>query len=153
MMRVLGLLFLISGLVGCKDESTNPGNTPPPSLTSRVSGCVGLDRPREGALDSLFTYSFHQNLDMSFSIITDCCSDSSRFTVSYGFRDDTIIISIVNTAISVCNCICPRLIQAELTNLPGDHYIVRFQMDQGFGPANPIHLVAIHRTPNWTAPD
>ena len=152
-MRLLGLLFLITGLVSCKDESTNSGNTPPPSLTARVGGCVGLDGLRGSALDSVFTYSFYQNLDMSFSIIADCCSDSSRFAVSQGLSGDTIIISIAHNAISYCNCICPRMVQAELTNLTGDHYIVRCQMDQGFGPTNPIHLVTIHRTPNWTAPD
>ncbi len=146
-MKLLGLLFLIIGLIGCKDSSTNLGNIPLPSFTSRVSSCSRMDAPLGGALDSVFTYSFHQNLEMSFSIIADCCSDSNRFVVSYSLSADTIIISITNTAIISCNCICRRLIQAEIMNLPGNHYIIRCQLGQGSGIGNPIHLITVHRAP------
>lgn len=145
-------LLLIFAIVGCRDKSTNPGTSLPPSFTSQVSRCLAIGLPRHNDLDSVFTYSFDQNLVMDFSVIADCCSDSSQFIISDTLSADTIIVSIANTAIGVCDCLCPRIVHAELTNLPEDHYVVLCRMGQGFGTVYPIHCVTVHRNPHIIEP-
>jgi hypothetical protein len=133
-------------LFACKDKSTNTNNTPVPSFSYVTSRCNSHVLPIRTASDSVFTYSFNQNLIMDFSVWSNCCPDSGRFIPGYTIRIDTIFITVTDTAQALCDCICSYMIHIELTNLPLNQYIVRCRIGNGSNFDDPIHLVTVTRT-------
>ena len=138
-------LFIVFVLFACKDKSTNANETPPSSFSYETSKCFahGLAKGTGTALDSIFTYSFDQNITMDFSVWANCCPDSGRFVLDYRIKTDTILITVTDTTQNLCDCICPYMIHTQLTNLPLDQYVV--QIGDGRTFDDPIHLVIVTR--------
>jgi hypothetical protein len=142
------LLVCISlSLVACKDKSANTNETTLPIFSYETSKCVthGLAKGTETALDSIFMYSFDQNLTMDFSVLANCCPDSGRFILNHVIKMDTILITVIDTAQNLCDCICTYMIHTQFTDLPLDQYIVRCRIGDGQTFDDPIHLVLVTR--------
>ena len=73
--------------------------------------------------DSCFTYQFHDALDVYFCASANCCPDSNRFLIKHEIRNDTILVTIADTAANLCRCNCSYMLHAEFQNLPGDQYV------------------------------
>jgi hypothetical protein len=95
--------------------------------------------------DSIFSYSFSQNLILDFSAIGNCCPDSNRFTVNYDIRSDTIVVTVIDTARNLCRCNCLYMIHIQLTDLLMDNYTVRCRLGNGQTFIDPTHLVNVTR--------
>jgi len=63
------------------------------------------------------------------STTANCCPDSNRFSLSYGIRNDTITVVVVDTAAHLCRCICRYVIRGEFKDLPLDHYVFACNYD------------------------
>ena len=96
---ILGFGILMA--FSCKDRSTDPGD-PPTSFKYLSSKCGTQALAKGTGLDSIFTYSFTDKLLVDFSVWANCCPDSNRFTVAYAMAADTIVISVADTARSLC---------------------------------------------------
>ena len=137
--------FFIFVCFSCKDKSTNTGTQPPISFSSQSSNCLSHGLSKSGGLDSVFTYSFTQSLIIDFSVNANCCPDSNRFNISNIIGKDTLIISVADTARSLCYCNCLYMIHVEFGNLSNDHYVVRCRIGNSQGYDDPIHLVNVYR--------
>jgi hypothetical protein len=142
---IVTLGFIVFLCFSCKDKSTNPGTQSPISFSSQSSKCLSNGLSKNSGLDSVFTYSFTQNLIIDFSVNTNCCPDSNRFNISNIIGTDTLIVSVADTARSLCNCICLYMIHVEFGNLSNDHYVVRCRIGNSQGYDDPIHLVNVYR--------
>ena len=141
--RIVLFVCIAIALFACNDKSTDTNDTPAPSFSYETSKCVSHGLPKGTALDSVFTYSFDQNLTMDFSAWANCCPDSGRFVLGYTIRTDTIFITVTDTAQALCKCICPYMIHTQLTNLSLNQYVVRCRIGNGQTFDDPIHLVTV----------
>jgi hypothetical protein len=152
--RIAVLLFLLT-LVSCKEHSSGTDTADIPSfmyITSRcLSAALSVSSSRANTTaatpDSNFTYTFKQNLILDFSAAGNCCPDSNRFVVSQEIRNDTVLVTIIDTARNLCRCMCSYMIHAQWNNLPLDSYIVRCRLGDGKTFIDPIHFVAVVRKP------
>ena len=146
MKSILLFLFLsLLTILSCKEKTVNSQNALTPSFISKSSKCVTSNLSKGSALDSVFTYSFNQTLTIDFSAWANCCPDSGRFVLNQSVQNDTILVSVIDTAQSLCLCICPYIIHVEANDLPLDQYIVRCRIGDGNNFLDPIHLVAVSR--------
>jgi hypothetical protein len=143
MVVILG--FIVFLCFSCKDKSTNSETQSTISFSSQSSKCLSNGLSKSSGLDSVFTYSFTQNLIIDFSVNANCCPDSNRFNISNTVGIDTIIVSVADTARSLCSCICLYMIHVEFGNLPNDHYVVRCKIGNSHGYDDPTHLVNVYR--------
>jgi hypothetical protein len=145
MIPISALVFVIVLLYSCKDKSSNPDSQTPVSLSYEATKCLAHGLAKGTELDSVFTYSFTTDLVIDFSVWANCCPDSNRFLVSYTISNDTILISVADTARSLCHCICPYMIHADFMDLSKDHYVVRCRIGNNQVWDDPIHLVDVYR--------
>ncbi len=131
----------------CKDKPTGSTTDRDPAFAFESGKCAGHNLSKGSALDSIFAYSFAGDLLIDFSVWSNCCPDSDRFTVSYRTGGDTIVISVVDTAAHFCRCVCPYIIHAEFGGLPEDHYVVCCSLSRSDipGAADIIHLADVYR--------
>ena len=136
------VLFLFS--LSCAGSSTDPG----PSITfsAQSSKCVAHTSPGVNRLDSLFIYSFTDSLTLDFSVTANCCPDSNRFLISQITGTDTLFITVADTTVQGCHCVCPYLIHARFDSLPFDRYIVRCRLCASGDCDDPIYLEEVVRT-------
>ena len=118
--------YLIHGLIGLllfifACESDNTYNAQP---NFSQSGCLDDGLGKIADMDSLFYYSFDNSLIIDFSVSANCCPDSNRFTISSDIFEDTITITVTDTAAHLCNCTCPYILHTEFYDLPRDCYVV-----------------------------
>jgi hypothetical protein len=142
---IVTLGFIVILFFSCKDKSTNPATQSSISFSSQYSRCLSHGLSKSSGIDSVFTYSFTQNLIIDFSVFANCCPDSNRFNITNIIGTDTLIISVADTARSQCNCICLYMIYVEFGNLSNDHYVVRCRIGNSQGYDDPIHLVNVYR--------
>jgi hypothetical protein len=142
----ISFLFILCALVSCKDKSTNIDQRIP-FFSYETSKCVssGLAKRSKIMSDSIFSYSFSQNLIFDFSVKGNCCPDSNRFIISHDTRSDTIVITVIDTAQNLCRCSCLYMVHVELDNLSLDSYIIRCRLGNGQTFIDPIHLVTVAR--------
>ena len=140
---VLGIIVLLS--FSCKEKSTGPTTQQPVLFSSRSSKCLSQGFAKSSGLDSVFTYSFTDTLLIDFSAIANCCPDSDRFEISQEIGTDTLIVSVADTALHLCRCVCPYMIEVEFVGLPNDHYVIRCRIGDPQGYVDPIHLVNVYR--------
>jgi len=147
-MKILLHLFTAIAVflfLSCKEKVTNPENEAP-SFSYISSKCLSFDLEKQSfPTDSSFTYSFRDSLLIDFSVEGNCCPDSNRFIVSQNISNDTIYISVQDTALNLCHCICPYQIHAGFSNLNEDHYVVYCKLNNAGD--DPIHLVDVYRSP------
>ena len=134
-------------LLSCKDRSTGPDNRAVVTFRSESSGCLSKVTPSTGAVDSSFAYSFHDSLLIDFSVTANCCPDSGRFNISQFAGSDTVVITVTDTAVNGCRCVCPYMIHAVFEHLPNDRYAVRCRICNSGGCSDPIYLVNVRRSP------
>jgi hypothetical protein len=141
------LFISLCTLTACKEKSVEVDQAKIPTFSYETSHCVSSAMPKGTIVfsDSVFSYSFSDNLIMDFSSIGNCCPDSNRFIVSHEIRQDTIMITAVDTAQNLCNCNCLYMIHTEVIGLPMDRYVVRCYLDREQAVIDPIHLVTVIR--------
>lgn len=91
----------------------------------QVGGCCGNSLAKAAYLDSCFSYSFDDILEIDFCLSGNCCPDSNRFITDYTISSDTIYIIATDIEENLCKCICPYQIHLEFTNLEYDKYVFR----------------------------
>ena len=93
-----------------------------PNFTSnQIKGCQTESLNRELVLDSMSDYSFFaDSLIISVLVASNCCPDENRFSVSTAFLKDSIVVSIADTAESLCDCVCNYKIQIVSDNITQD---------------------------------
>jgi len=143
-------IFLVISIffwVVCKDKSMEVGQTKIPSFSYKTSHCLSSAIPQRTTVssDSVFSYSFSDNLIMDFSSIGNCCPDSNRFVVGHEIRQDTIMITVADTAQNLCKCNCLYMIHTKVTGLLMNRYVVRCCLDQGQAVIDPLHIVTVVR--------
>jgi hypothetical protein len=105
-------------LLGC-EKSTEPQN--PRIVSYQVPGCQA-QLGKLASSDSCFSYQFHQALVVEFCMVANCCPDSNRFRLRSNVGNDTIFVSVSDTAPPLCNCLCPYVLHFEFYDLPRDSY-------------------------------
>jgi hypothetical protein len=154
--EILFSIFILCMFTSCKDKSTNTdiaNNTKSPTFSFETSKCISSVSSSSSMLakelistpDSIFSYSFSQNLILDFSAIGNCCPDSNRFTLGQEIRSDTIIITVIDTSQNLCRCNCLYMIHVEMLNLIQDNYTVRCRLGNGQTFVDPTHLVNVVR--------
>ena len=71
-----------------------------------------------------FEYTFDEHLQAAFCVNGNCCPDSQRFDLSYTVFEDSIVVTVVDTAQNLCRCLCDYLIQTDLTVPPQDYQFI-----------------------------
>jgi hypothetical protein len=113
----IGLLAL---LIPTCEQSTD---TQSPGVSAfQVPGC-GSHLLKVTATDSCFSYQFHDALIVEFCMSANCCPDSNRFSFRHRISQDSIMVTIADTARPLCNCICTYVLHMEFRDLPADDYI------------------------------
>ena len=133
------ILFLS---VSCNEKGTNPDQ----DLTrvSFFSGKCGQEFLKASDVqDSSFVYTFFDDLIIDFSVGGNCCPDSNRFYVNHNISNDTIYISVDDTAGHRCWCICNYHMYAQFKDLHGDHYVVICTLEGAYN--NPLYAADCYR--------
>lgn len=106
---------------GCA-KSVNPENVE--SSIVQIPGCQSAQLAKSSASsDSCLTYLFQNTLYVDFCATGNCCPDSNRFAITHEIRGDTIAVTIADTAVSLCRCMCRYILHAEFHDLPRDQYV------------------------------
>ncbi len=110
-------LLILTGLslisLTCS-RSTEPAA--PAFVAFQASGCrQGIDRP--ATQDSCFSYQYDDLLLVDFCATGNCCPDSNRFLIRCEVRQDTILVTVADTAANNCRCTCRYLLHAQLAEL------------------------------------
>jgi hypothetical protein len=90
----------------------------------QVNGCQGGELSKAAIGDSSFTYQFDSDLILDFRVSANCCPDSNRFTLQQAIQNDSITITVLDTAANLCFCDCSYIIHAEFYDMPEDMYYV-----------------------------
>ena len=147
---VIPVVFVVIaiGLFTCNGTSTEGDHVSAPSFSCQYSKCLTPGNIlRHDRFDSVFVYSFTDSLSIDFSVIANCCPDSDRFSVSPLTGNDTIVVSVIDTAKADCRCGCLYMIHAEFSGLPNDQYVVccNISDSQIEGAPQMLHNVNVYR--------
>jgi len=113
-------------MLNCSDEKGITEITEGEVIFSshQVTGCNhNKELAKTSPLDSCFTYSFDEKLEIDFCVIGNCYPDSQRFSTNYFINSDTIFVSVEDTARNSANCICSYKIHLDFTGLQKDKYL------------------------------
>ena len=140
-------VICVCTLMACKEKATEVNQAKEIFFSYETSSCISpaLLKGTTVFPDSVFSYSFSDNLTMDFSSISNCCPDSNRFVLDHEIRQDTIIITVTDTAQNLCRCICLYMIHSEITGLPMNQYVIRCRFIQEHYMIDPTHLVTVIR--------
>jgi len=106
--------------MACK-TSTEPDT--PCFVGFQVPGCQsGLGKIAEE--DSCFSFTFRQDLSLEFCATGNCDPQVNRFAITQRIQNDTILVTVADTAAQGAWCDCPYKIHVEFWNLPRDSYLV-----------------------------
>jgi len=117
---ILGIFIMIN-LISCSGSVSDIDNES--NLIYQVPGCQNSALMDNTASDSGFSYSFGQNLIVDFYVSANCCPDSNRFELFDRICNDTIYVTVIDTADHLCDCICNYQIHFEKCNLPLNSYL------------------------------
>ncbi|MBN1301564.1 MAG: hypothetical protein JW995_10155 [Melioribacteraceae bacterium] len=97
---------------------------------AQIGGCVSAANTRNSSMgDSSFFYEFKDMLKVEFWLSGNCCPDSDRFASDYRISNDTIFVTMADTAANLCRCICNYNIVAEFSNLAFDRYLFQVRRE------------------------
>lgn len=137
------LSFIFFLFFSCSEKGTNPEEGM--IGFSFYSGKCGQDlQKKSGIQDSSFEYTFLDNLLIDLAVPGNCCPDSNRFIVSQNILNDTINISVEDTASNQCRCICNYHIYVQFNDLPENHYVVLCTLI-GADNNNPLYIADVYR--------
>ena len=118
---ILALVSVLALILSACQKSTEPGS--PSVVAYQVPGCASQLGTR-GASDSCFSYQFRDALLIDFCATANCCPDSNRFSIEHRISNDSILVTIADTAAQLCRCICPYVLHVEFHDLPADSYML-----------------------------
>lgn len=144
MKKLMILTFILAVGFSCKNKSTNP-ESQAVSFTYQTSSCISLVTNIRSSVDSIFTYTFTGPLVLDFSVSANCCPDSNRFVLSYAIPNDTIIVTVADTAQSLCRCVCTYMAHVVIAGLQQNRYVVRCTTVNLQGNESTIHNVDVYR--------
>jgi hypothetical protein len=130
------MLFAVSS---CSDKSNGPETETPIHSIVQVPGCMGGGKEDGASHDSCFAYTFERDLDISWCVPANCCPDSQRFSLSSSVFNDTIMVTVSDTARKLCRCICSYDVHARYIDLPFDSYVVIVDYDDGIYYREIVH--------------
>ena len=81
--------------------------------------------------DTCFAYTFDENLTIDCCVNANCCPDEGRFEILQQIKNDTIFVTIADTAANLCNCICNYIVHLEWENLPKNAYTFICYAEEG----------------------
>lgn len=141
------VLIALCIALGCKEKSTELSESGSPVFSYATSHCVGSGLPKTNVMsgDSIFTYSFHNDLRLDFSSYGNCCPDSNRFIVSSIIRHDTILIAVTDTSENLCRCLCLYMVHSELKGLPLNRYVVQCILADENAVRDTLHTATVIR--------
>ncbi len=108
-------ICVVFAIFACGDHGTTPKSD---SHIFQIGRCQGTVGSAALSADSCFVWSFGQTLLIDFCVAANCCPDTNRFALSSQIRNDTILISVTDTAASLCSCDCGYIIRAEFDSAP-----------------------------------
>ena len=109
----------------------------------QVPGCGGHFL-KTTASDSCFSYQFHDALVVEFCMSANCCPDSNRFSFRHRISNDTIRVTIADTAAHLCHCICDYVLHMEFRDLPGESYVF-YCMREDYSSQLVFYSERVHR--------
>jgi len=116
---LVSLTYLTVFLISC----AKPTETISPNFVGyQVPGCNQTTGTRTLS-DSCFSYRFNGALLVDLCATGNCCPDAERFTIKHNFQNDTIVVTIADTAAQSCRCICRYLLHFEFGDLPYNSYM------------------------------
>jgi hypothetical protein len=139
-----GMIFFLA----CNQDVTEVITLSTPSFSFNTSKCGGTNLQTTSILDSGLIYTFDDTLSIDFGVTANCCPDSGRFLVFNSPGNDTLLITVVDTAEYACRCLCPYTIHAEYVGLTKDSYVVRCQFINVMNPSDTddsLYVVRVHR--------
>lgn len=119
MLKIVGFLFSLFFIYSCSN-STSP-NSNLNSSFKQIPGCNNQMLFKTFA-DSNFTYTFDTYADISFSLPANCCPENNRFDQITLLNDNTITITVIDTAAQLCRCICNYELNIKVMELIENHY-------------------------------
>jgi hypothetical protein len=145
--NILCLVISILVLLSCRDKTSDVQDQSSPQFLAYTSNCVGpiLWKADGITTDSMFAWTFGSKLIVDFSFLSNCCLDSTSFSISKSVEDDTITITVSDTVLSGCRCICTYLAHVELADLPNNHYVVQCVEGNIYHHGPPVHVVNVWR--------
>jgi hypothetical protein len=108
-------------LIEACDRTTAPDSTR--VVSYQIPGCTGQGEKRSAG-DSCFSYQFHDALVVDFCASGNCCPDSDRFSIQHTVENNTITVTIADTAAHLCRCNCVYVLHVELHDLHRDSYLL-----------------------------
>jgi hypothetical protein len=73
--------------------------------------------------DSCFSYRFDEALLVDLCATGNCCPDAERFSIKQDIQNDTIVVTIADTAAQLCRCLCCYLLHFEFHDLQYSSYM------------------------------
>lgn len=116
-------ILLLGTFLACK-PSTEPREWGGEYQLYQVDGCQTIDLGKSAVGEPCFNYQFDADLILDFCMSANCCPDSNRFALSQAIQDDSITITVQDTAANLCFCDCSYTIRAEFYDMPEDKYYV-----------------------------
>lgn len=121
-----GIWRLIASAVFCGVFMMACNNPTEPEIPAAIlfqsQGCL----PQSGlkaAASTCFSYRFDDILLVEFCAEGNCCPNTNRFTFSPEMREDTIFVTIADTAANLCRCTCTYMLHAGFSDLELDSYV------------------------------
>lgn len=119
MFRIVGFLFSLFLIYSCSN-STSPNSNLNLSF-KQIPGCNNTLLSKTLA-DSSFKYTFDTYADISFSLLANCCPENNRFDQITLLNDNTITITVIDTAAQLCRCICNYELNIKVRELTENLY-------------------------------
>jgi hypothetical protein len=125
-------LVILTGVLGTAQD-TPTAEEEPRALFAYSSGkCIkerGVEPPTDErepfrAPESVLTWRFEDVLELEFQVWGNCCPDSERFVVTGDLQGDTLAITVVDTAASLCRCVCPYTVTTTCDDTTRHRYVV-----------------------------
>ena len=116
-------ILLLGAFLAC-EQSPEPQKWGGEYQLYQVNGCQDGELSKAATGDSCFTYQFDSDLILDFCVSANCCPDSGRFTLEQAIQNDSITITVLDTAANLCFCDCSYIIHAEFYDMPEDMYYV-----------------------------
>ena len=111
-------------VITCSDNPTKTIEREIELISYQIPGCQDNSLSKLNSFDSLFTYSFTDTLNINLGVWGNCGPDTNRFSTSYNITNDTIFITVQDTAINMYWCLCDYIVNIKLIGLPNDKYFI-----------------------------
>lgn len=136
----LSAIFFIV-FFSCNDEIVFPSGQ---IIFNQIPGCQRQHLNKSSLIDSCFSYLFNENLVVDFCVTGNCCPDKDRYIITSSIVEDSIFITVKDTAKNLCRCICNYIIHGEFQSLTKNNYIIKC-IQKGLPDKEVIYLKQVSR--------